>query len=723
MRSEPLIAVSIGPEHPTRNLPLRVALSVALELQTKGQLDTADDVYAAILTVVPDNFDALHLSGVLAQQRGDSQQAVRRIRRALELDPGSADAYVNLSVSLHALGRFAQAEQAATSALANGPGLLQARRALAAAAWSQGHLQRAYEIYEGTLQDAPNHIETLNSLAALGLQTGRLRLAQSWVDKALDRTSGSGRSPETGLCVGALQLAQGDSEAALVTFDQLAADLSGNAEWWYQRSMALEDVGRWDDALDAAERALEMRPDHGPTLSDVLFLRRRLCRWSGHEPLLTRYRAALAAGVRGLKPFSFLCEPATLQEQKRCAELWAEQVLNRAKALDAGLQPDSPLAAEQDHKLRVGYLSNGFGRHPTAALCAELLERHTRSSFEIFGYAISADDGSQLRLRIKTACSRFRDMSQMSLQAIARQLQADELDILVDLRGYGGGGLPEVFALRVAPLQVQYFAFPGTMGAAFIDYLIADPFVVQAAHRPGYAERIVQLPDRFQPNDTTRHLTGRTPTKTECGLPENGLVLASFNNSYKFTRPVFDCWMKLLLAHPTAVLWLLAPPAGTSVPTTLKAAARRSGLDPDRIRFMPKLPHSAYLLRYQLVDLFLDTFPYNAHTTASDALWAGCPVLTCAGETFASRVAGSLLSAAGLSELVTENLQDYEAKAHALLGDPAALKTIKGRVSAARESPLFDTPQLVASLESAYRTMVEIHRAGEAPRDLVITAR
>lgn len=721
MTTEPLITVSIGPEYPTRDLPLRYALSVALELQTKAQLDTAASVYAAILAVVPDNFDALHLSGVVSQQQGNSQEAVARISQALSLRPDCADAQVNLSLSLHALGRYDEAERAARDALANEPDLLQARRALGAALWSQGQLKQAYEIYQATLEVSPGHLETLNGLAALALRTGRLGLAQSWIDKAVEQRAPRDPDPETLLCHGALLLAQGDSQSALAALDQVSTLLQDNPEWWYQRSSALEDLGRWDEALESAEVALEMRPQHGPTLSDVLFLRRRLCRWQGHEVLLKQYRQALTAGTPGLKPFSFLCEPGTLLEQKRCAELWAEQVVDRAAALEWVPESDKP-AWTADARIRVGYLSNGFGRHPTAALCVELLEQHNRTAFDIFGYGLTSNDGSTLRQRIEAACTRFHDLSAVTVESMARQIQADNLDVLVDLRGYGGGGVPELFALKVAPLQVQYFAFPGTMGAPFMDYLVTDPFVVRPHHREGYTEHLVQLPVRFQPNDTTRQLTERVPSREECGLPASGPVLASFNNSYKFTEPVFRRWMSILRAHPTAVLWLLSPPAGTSVPATLSAAAKASGVAADRIVFMPKLPHGDYLLRYQLVDLFLDTCPYNAHTTASDALWAGCPVLTCAGETFASRVAGSLLRAAGLDDLITEDLDAYEAKAHALLTDPAALPTLKGRVRSARSGPLFDTEGLARSLESAYRKMVDRSRAGKAPRDLIISA-
>lgn len=720
MATEPLITVSIGSAYPTRNLPLSYALSVALELQTKAQLDTAANVYAAILDVVPDNFDALHLSGVVCQQQGNAQQAVERINQALELRPDSADALVNLSISLHALGRYPQAEQAARSALACHPDLLQARRALAAAAWSQGQLWQAYEIYHATLESAPGHLETLNSLAALALRTGRLGLAQTWVDKAVAQRGTEAPLPETTLCQGALWLARGRSQDALDALDQVAGAMEGNAEWWYQRSGALEDLGRWDEALDSAEAALQLRPHHGPTLSDVLFLRRRLCRWPGHEDLLTRYRRELAAGTPGLKPFSFLCEPGTLAEQRRCAELWAGQVAERAGAMGR-LESEESSPAGSGGRMRIGYLSNGFGRHPTAALCVELLELHDHNRFDIFGYSLAADDGSRLRQRIEAACSRFRDFSEVTLESMARQLRADHLDVLVDLRGYGGGGVPELYALRVAPVQVQYFAFPGTMGAPFMDYLITDPFVVRPRHRQGYSEHLVQLPVRFQPNDTTRQSTGRTPTRSECGLPSAGPVLASFNNSYKFTEPVFTRWMSLLRRHPTACLWLLSPPAGTSVPATLKAAASNCGVAPDRICFMPKLPHREYLERYQLVDLFLDTAPYNAHTTASDALWAGCPVLTCAGETFASRVAGSLLSAAGLNDLIVPDLDAYEARAHELLDDPAALAGLKQRVREARSGPLFDTAGLTRSLESAYREIILLHRDGQAPRDLFIT--
>jgi len=310
---------------------------------------------------------------------------------------------------------------------------------------------------------------------------------------------------------------------------------------------------------------------------------------------------------------------------------------------------------------------------------------------------------------------RFVDVRGATDPAVAQLLRDLDVDIAVDLMGHTAGGRAGIFAYRGAPVQVNYLGYPGTMGAPFIDYIIADPFLVPAGSERFYSEQVVRLPDCYQPNDTKRRIGERTPTRAELGLPARGLVFCSFNNSFKINPPMFDVWMRLLREVEGSVLWLLE--TSGVVKGNLRREAEARGVSGERLLFAPRVALEEHLARHRAADLFLDTLPYNAHTTASDALWAGLPVLTCAGRSFAARVAGSLVHAVGLPELVTASLAEYEALALALARGPARLAELRGRLERNRlTAPLFDIERYRRHLEAAYETMWERHLRGEAPQ-------
>jgi protein O-GlcNAc transferase len=372
-------------------------------------------------------------------------------------------------------------------------------------------------------------------------------------------------------------------------------------------------------------------------------------------------------------------------------------------------------------RIRIAYVSSDFHEHATAHLIAELIELHDRARFEVIGLSFGIDDGSAVRRRLAQAFDGFLDMPEQSDRAIAAELHAREIDIAVDLKGHTRGSRPEIFAHRPAPIQVSYLGFPGTIGADFLDYVIADPIVLPVSQQPFYTERIVQLPDCYQANDSKRAISAQTPERRAAGLPDAGFVFCCFNNNYKIRRPVFDVWMRLLSEVPGSVLWLLRDTAGVEGNLRREAAAR--GVDPDRLIFAERCALDVHLARHRLADLFLDTLPYNAHTTASDALWAGLPLVTCQGEAFAGRVAASLLAAVGLPELVTQNLADYEALALRLARDPAMLRSVRDKLAANRSThPLFDSARFCRHLEAAYLRMWETWQRGEPPQPFRVDA-
>ena len=396
---------------------------------------------------------------------------------------------------------------------------------------------------------------------------------------------------------------------------------------------------------------------------------------------------------------------ATGADQLLCARKWVEHFAVPEQQVFAHH------AAPRSGRLRIGYLSSDFHDHATAYLIAELIERHDRDRFEIHGYSYGADPGGAMRARLVSAFDRFTDIDALSHRAAAARIRADDIDILVDLKGHTHRARPKILAFRPAPVQVNYLGFPGTMGAPFIDYIVADDFIVPRDRQMLFAEKLAYLPDCYQPNDTRRDIAA-APGRAACGLPAQGFVFCAFNNSFKITPTFFAIWMRLLQQVPGSVLWLLE--SNALVRRNLSAAAVAAGVDPDRLVFAPILPHGQHLARHRHADLFLDTLPCNAHTTASDALWAGLPVLTCVGETFAGRVAGSIVRAAGLSELVANSPRDYEALALALARDPARLAGIRSRLGAGRANlPLFDMAKRTRDLEALYARMAEIWRSGQ----------
>jgi predicted O-linked N-acetylglucosamine transferase (SPINDLY family) len=367
-------------------------------------------------------------------------------------------------------------------------------------------------------------------------------------------------------------------------------------------------------------------------------------------------------------------------------------------------------------KIRVGYVSGDFRQHPVANLVAGLFAAHDRSRFEVTGISIGPGEDSEMRRRLERSFDKFIDAAMLGADAIARRIREEEIDILIDLNGYTQGSRTELYARRAAPIQVNYLGYPGTMGADYIDYIVADPTLVPVTAQASYAEKIVYLPHSYMPHDAaSRPISDRSFARAEFGLPENGFVFCCFNNAYKLNPHLFRSRMKILQAVEGSVLWL----TGHSTPAVnnLRREAVAAGVDPDRLVFASRLPSVAdHLVRHRLADLFLDTLPYNAHSTASDALWAGLPVLTQIGETFAGRVAASLLTALGLPELIAGTQERFESMAIELAARPAALAAINDKLAQNRlAKPLFNTQLYTQHLESAYVTMHQHHQAGLPP--------
>ncbi len=504
---------------------------------------------------------------------------------------------------------------------------------------------------------------------------------------------------------------RGEYAQAAAALQQAAAAAPGHPGIALWLGHALEDAGEAEPAARAYEHAYRLLPGEPMIAAHLLNWRRKLCDWRDLETLSAQVRGAVRSGHGAVEPFAFLSEDASPAEQLACARLRARQIAQAVPRLPpAALSPATA-------PLRLGFLSNGFGAHPTGLLTVAFFEAlAAHADIEVHLFALNRDDGSPIRRRLQAA-TRLQDVAGLAHGQVAQRIRSAGIDLLYDLRGWGGGGTPEVLAMRPAPVQVNWLAYPGTSGAPWIDYVLADRYALPPALQPHYSEAVAWLPGAFQPSDTARR-PAEPPSRADCGLPGTGMTYACFNNSYKLNPGSFARMAAVLREVESSVLWLLSGPGQAD--ERLRAAARAHGVAPERLVFMRKLPHDDYMARYRHADLFLDTHPYNAHTTASDALWAGCPVLTRPGGTFAARVAGSLNHHLGLDDMNAQDDAGYVAAAIRLGRDAAARAALRERLQRARgaEGGLFDMPRFATGFADTARRMAQRARDGLPPAPL-----
>jgi protein O-GlcNAc transferase len=595
-------------------------------------------------------------------------------------EPGTAGAHGALGRVLRDQGRLEDAAASYRKAAALEPQNATFHNDLGNVLAEQGMLAEAIACYQQALETCPDYAEAYNNLANLNQMTGRLEEAAAGYQKAIS----------------------------------LRADY---AEAYRNLGSLLCRQGKLSEAISALRSALSLDPGYGEATALLEHQMRHACEWKGLDALSRSLIYMVEQGSGSVNPFGFLCLESTPAQQLLCARQWAAQNVH----CTSGETP-FPFGDQDndDGQITVGYLSADFHEHATAHLISELFSRHDRNRFRIVGYSYGPDDGSPARERLITSFDRFVDIQNESFVESARRIRADGVQILVDLKGYTADARPKIMALRPAPIQVNYLGYPGTMGSEAIDYVIVDRIVVPPQEQAFFTERLVHLPNCYQANDSTRMISERIPSRQQCGLPERGFVFCCFNASYKITPKVFNVWIRLLKTVPKGVLWLLdSNPYATA---NLKREAEARGVGAERLVFAGHLPYPDHLARFAVADLFLDTFPYNAHTLTSDALWGGCPVVTYSGRTFPSRVAGSLLRSVGLPELVCGSLTEYEKLASALARDPERLLGVRQKLRTARSAaPVFDTRRFARHLEAAFETMWELHRRGETSRPFAVS--
>ena len=676
-----------------------------------GRPEEAADLFARSARLLPDEVDALVEHGVALKDCGRLAEALAVFRRALARDGESVGGLTGLGATLGALGETEEAvrvlARAVTAGPRNGPANAQYVKALVAAS----RLVEADEASERAVAEVPQSPEVHLLRGLVLAKRGLVEEALGAYRAAAVRAPGDARFRAY---VGAALAGLGREEEAVAELRATLAIDNGNAFANMRLGGILASRQRHAEALPLLKRAVAADPQSLLALHELCEAKRAACDWDGLAPLEERLKHLATVEGRPVPPFHAFSLGASPAEQLACAEAWARDL-----AFDPrDVLPPAPQRAAGG-RIRIGYLSRDFRAHATAYLAAELFERHDRSRFETFAYAYGPDDGSDMRRRLVAAFDSFVDIDSLTDVEAARRIRADGIDILVDLKGYTLDARTEILALRPAPVQVNFLGYPGTMGATFVDYVIADRVIVPPQHDPHFAESVVRLPHAYQPNDTRRVIAAERPSRADCGLPRDAFVFASFNHVYKITPTVFAIWMRLLSKVPDSVLWLLE--SNPLARENLRAAAGSAGIAPERLVFAPKWQLAPHLARLANADLFLDTLPVNAHTTASDCLWAGLPVLTCLGDSMVSRVAASLLEAAQLPELVTRSLAQYEALALDLANDRGRLAALRERLArTARTSPLFDIARYTTNLEKAFLTMHEISARGEPPRAIEV---
>jgi len=719
-------------------------LQNATDLRRAGKLAEAAQLYAHILKEQPRHFEALHALGILHYQSGRIEEAERLIGEAIIVNPRSAEALYNRASLLLRLNRLDEALGCFDRAIAIRPDYAEAlgnrgsvlfrigRRAEGLAdferltalrpdlpqAWTNhagalltlGRPLEALASYDRALQIQPMNAEALYRRADLLMSLNRHRDAASAYEAflAVEPDHAQGWNMRG---VALIELRR--QLDALACFNRAVALDPNNADGWNNRANVLFELKRFEEAGRDFARVLKLAPDSDYVEGFLIQCRMRSCDWRHLDEDRRKLTEGLRAGKRIIEPQGHLAISRSPEDQLQCARIF---MTDEAKA--PALWRGETYAHD---RIRIAYLTADFRPHPVAFLIAGLFEHHDRSQFETIGISFGPETDSDIHRRIASAFEHFHDVRTIGDGEVAAMLKRMEVDIAVDLMAFTEGCRPGILAHRPAPVQANFLGFPGTMGAAYIDYILADRIIIPEGDRRFYSEQVVYLPDTYQANDSKRRIAAHTPTRAGVGLPDDAFVFCCFNNNYKITPEMFAIWMRLLGQVDGSVLWLFEDNAAASA--NLRRYAQAQGIAPERLIFAGRTTPPEHLARQRLADLFLDTSPYTAHTTCSDALWVGLPVVTFLGPTFAARVAGSVLTAAGLPELVTASPAEYEDLALHLARDKSALAQLKAKLAANRDScALFDTARFTRNIERAFARMVERHRAGLAPQSFAVEA-
>jgi predicted O-linked N-acetylglucosamine transferase (SPINDLY family) len=750
----------------------------ALNAHQQGQLAQAQLVYDEILKVDPNHANSLHFLGVCRYQNGQLEQAAELISRSIHLEPRSPSANHNYGEVLKSLARFDEAIVSYEKAISLKPDYSEAYNNRGIALANLKRLDEALASYEKAISLKANYANAYNNRGIVLADLKRLDEALASYEKAISlKPDYSEAYNNRGIVLAnlkrldealasyekAISLKPNYAQAynnrgialadlkrldeALASYEKTISLKPDFAQAYNNRGVALADLKRLGEALASYEKAISLKPDYAEAYrnrgnilkdakqleealasyneafrlnadldfvyGDLIHLKMKVCKWQSLDQDLNKLTTKIQKKSRVVTPWIALTLFDSSDIQSKTAQIYAACSFSKESKLPEIVK------TEAAKKLKIAYFSSDFRNHATSHLISEMLEAHNREEFELYAFTFGPDTMDDMRKRLLKAFGKFIDINGMSDQEAASICRQLGIDIAIDLNGATTHTRTGVFAQRCAPIQVSYLGFAGTSGTDFMDYIIADQVLIPAESRTNYSEKIVYLPQSYQANDSQRKISDRRFTKAELGIPEGSFVFCCFNNSFKIMPRMFDCWMRILQRVEGSILWLFKD--NEIAATNLKREAEARGVYADRLIFAERMPLEEHLARHRSADLFLDTLPYNAHTTASDALWAGLPLITCMGESFAARVAASVLTTLNLPELIAEDLSAYEELAVALAKDPEKLLGIKQKLENERLSlPLFKGNIFSKKIEIAYKKMYKRYKQGLQPDHIVV---
>ena len=661
---------------PYSNMDARIPYNLGLIYSLQGRHQMALEAYDLALTINPDDIESLINKGATYNDVKNYALALKVLERAIQIKSDIPEAWSNKGIALSNLNLYQESLSAYNEAIKLNPYYFEA--------WSnKGIALSNLNLYQESLS-AYNEAIKLNP-----------SYCDAWSNK--------------GNTLYSLKF----YEEAITHYDQALSLKPDYAEAWSNKANALNELKRYEEAITHYEQALSLKPDIDWVYGNLLHTKMIICNWSGLSDCLKEISKKVMNNERVSQPFPLLALNDDPLLHRKCAEVYIQS----NHPINCLLGPIPKRHVNQ--KIRVGYFSADFHNHATGYLMAELFELHDKNQFELFGFSFGPIKIDEMRRRLKNSFTQFIEVGNISNIEIAQLSRSLNIDIAVDLKGFTQDSRTEIFAYRAAPIQVNYLGYPGTMGADYFDYIIADKTLIPPHFQYYYSENIVYLPNSYQVNDRKRVISDRQFTRRELGLPETGFVFCCFNNNFKILPDTFAIWMRILNSVEGSVLWLFEE--NYWAVKDLQIEALNYGVSEDRLIFSGRMTLPEHLARHCQADLFLDTWPYNAHTTASDALWAGVPVLTLMGKSFASRVAASLLNAVGLPELITNTQEEYETLAIELATNPKKLADIKQKLAVNRfTTPLFDTPLFTKNLEAAYIQMHDRYQVGLQPDHIQI---
>jgi len=712
-------------------LSLKQAFSQAEYYVERGEVSEARKFYKAILTAVPNNekaqaaLTALQDVQALTDNQSPPQEIINQllniynsgnletvVKQASSLTEQYPDAFIIwniLGAANKGLGDLDKASQSFKKVTELNPNFAEGFNNIGAVLKDQEKLEEAITSYNKALSLKPNYVEAYKNMGNALKEQVKLDDAIEAFKKVL-----SIKPDDAGAyyCIGNALKDQGKLDEAIASYNKALSLKPYYAEAYNNMGNAQKDQGKLKEAIEAYKKALDLKPKYEAARSHKIHQQAHISDWKGLEDNCSSLPTLGVLG-KAIPPFSVLALEDAPERHRLRSENYAREIFSQQRVI----LPSKP--SQMPKRLRIGYFSADFKDHPVARLIFMLIECHNRNRFEVFGYSFVRTKNDKMREKISGVFDVFRDIHNLSNTEVLETVHEDKIDIAIDLTGYTKDSKTNLFSSRLAPVQINYLGYPGTLGADFMDYIVADPIVIPEDKRQHYSEQIIYLPHTYQPNDNTRAISQKVQTRENMGLPSDGFIFCCFNNNYKISPKEFDIWMRLMAKVEGSVLWLLK--CNKWAEQNLKREAEARGISGDRVIFAEKVANSEHLARHRLADLFLDTFNYNAHTTASDALWMGLPVVTKLGEGFAARVAGSLLNAVGLPELITHSEEAYEALILKLATSPKKLSAIKEKLEANRLSkPLFNTEQYTKHLENGYQQAYQRYFNGEIANTIIV---